>query len=157
MRTLKCQKMLPQRSTYIKANSQTLTFTHCLNWSCGFFCVYSCLWRELSCTGLLFRKVHKGFTQYYMEACIEKEKILFTWFKLLQQETIFFTTLAVINSHFHVSLQPAVIANMSKSSLWWLRGNAPLSRVWDVSTAAAGPVAALLFSWRWSFRHLISL
>lgn len=54
----------------------------------------------------------------------------------------------------HVSLQPAVIANISKSSLWWLRGDAAFSRVVGVTqqqltsfaVRAAGPAARVCWS-----------
>lgn len=53
--------------------------------------------------------------------------------------------------NFHVSLQPAVTANISKSSLWWLREDSPFSRVIDVTlqqlrsfaVRAAGLVASV--------------
>lgn len=41
------------------------------------------------------------------------------------------------NRNVHVSLQPAVIANISKSSLWWLREDSTLLRGRRCHTAAA--------------------
>lgn len=42
-------------------------------------------------------------------------------------------TAADENRNFHVSPQPAVIVNISISSLWWHREDSPLSRVIDVT------------------------
>ncbi len=60
--------------------------------------------------------------------------IFISSFKLPLHETISSTVLLVMKREiFHVSLQPAVIANKSISSLWWRREDSPFSGVVDVT------------------------